>query len=483
LSNPKAFKKWAAWKSGFRMASWMSFYLFLFILAVYLAITLFVNYLIYQETWKDITEYSRAVVEARNLLLLYDAAEVMADLVFVEGRYIFVLTAPIWFLFFYIIYRLKKGSAKMYEPEYVAGAYLKTPRAIMKEMKKKGDKGRIPIGPILKIPIDKEIRHIGLFGITGAGKSTFLKDALSTLRREIKNGGKGIIYDPLGEFVSSFYRKGIDKIFNPLDTRGIKYSIFNDIRYVIDINSICATLIPDPAGKQDPYWQISARQLLAGILHYCFLNNWRTNRALWNFLTLPRKELYKLLSQCSGTKMAALQIEEEGKRSDSVLSVARSYASLFEYMTEEDDGFSIRKWITDEEQYGWIFVTNMEEAKETLKPMLTLFFDLATTAMKSLSIDPSRRIYVFLDEFATLHKMKNLLSLLTEGRKFGASTFLGGQDIGSIDEIYSRNLREKILNALGNMLVFQLKSVDTAGYFSEYIGRQLRKEITDQTSW
>jgi type IV secretory pathway TraG/TraD family ATPase VirD4 len=137
----------------------------------------------------------------------------------------------------------------------------------------------------------------------------------------------------------------------------------------------------------------------------------------------------------------------------------------------------------DDEQKGWIFVTNMEEARETLKPMLTLFFDLAVTAIMGLRVDSSRRIFVFLDEFASLHKMKNLLSLLTECRKFGAVTFLGAQDTGSIDEIYSRNLREKIINALGNMLVFQLKSVETARYFSEYIGKQQRREVTDQTSW
>lgn len=483
MSNSKAFKKWSVWRSDFRMASWMTFYLFLFQFAIYSLITLLVNYLVYEDTWRTLTEYCRMAWASRNLPLLFKVLDTMVDLIINEGRYIFYLTAPVWILFIYIIFKLKRGSADMYEPEYVRGAYFKTNRMIMKEMKKAGDKGRISIGPILKIPERTETRHIGLFGITGSGKSTFLKDALSTLRSEIKDSGKGIVYDPHGEFVSSFYREGVDRIFNPLDVRGIKYSVFNDIRYVTDIDSICATLIPDPSGKQDPYWSLSSRKLLASIMYYCYENNRRTSRALWNTLTLPRKELFEILIKSPRGRLGALQIEEEGKRSDSVLSVARTYAGLFEYMTEENDGFSIRRWITGDDQKGWIFVTNMEEAKETLKPMLTLFFDLATTAIKSLSVDSSRRIFVFLDEFASLHKMKNLLSLLTECRKFGAATFLGSQDIGSIDEIYSRGLREKIINALGNMLIFQLKSVETARYFSEYIGKQQRREVTDQISW
>lgn len=483
MNNPQAFKKWSAWKSGFRIASWMTFYLFLFLFAVYSVITLLINYLINEENWEILISYGKMALRTLDFVLLLEVLDRIAGLIFIDGRYIFYFTAPVWLLFIYIIFKLKRGSADMYEPEYVSGAYFKTKSRIKKEMKRAGDKGRIPIGASLKIPIRTETRHIGLFGITGSGKSTFLKNAIVTLRNEIKNGGKGIVYDPLGEFVSSFYREGIDRIFNPLDVRGIKYSVFNDIRYVTDIDSICATLIPDPAGKQDPYWQLSSRKLLASLMHYCFENNQRTNRAMWNLLTLPRRELFKLIIQSSRGRVGALQIEEEGKRSDSVISVTRAYASIFEYMSEENDGFSVRQWITDENQKGWIFVTNMEEAKETLKPMLTLFFDLVTTAFKSLSIDYSRRIFVFLDEFATLHKMKNLLSLLTECRKFGAVTFLGAQDIGSIDEIYSRNLREKIINALGNTLIFQLKSVETAKYFSEYIGKQLRREITDQTSW
>lgn len=483
MSNPKAFKKWSLLKSDFRMSWRMTFYLFLFMLAVYSIIALLINYYIYEETWEILINYEEMALRTLDFTLLYEVLDEIAYLIFVDGHYIFYLTAPVWFMFLYIIYRLKKGSAKMYEPEYVGGAYIRTNRDIMREMKKNRDIGRIPIGPSLKMPIRTETRHIGLFGTTGSGKSTFLKNALSALRNEIKDGGKGIVYDPHGEFVSSFFRKGIDKIFNPLDVRGIRYSVFNDIRYITDIDSICTTLIPDPTGKQDPYWSLSARRLLASILYYCYENNMRTNRALWNTLVLPRKELFKCLIRSPRGRLGALQIEEEGKRSDSVLSVARTYAGLFEYMTEENDGFSIRQWIADDNQRGWIFVTNMEEARETLKPMLTLFFDLATIAFKSLNDDLERRIFVFLDEFASLHKMTRLLSLLTECRKKGAATFLGGQDFGSIDAIYSHGLREKIIGALNNMLIFQLKSVDTARYFSEYIGKRLRKEVTDQISW
>jgi len=484
MSNSKAYKKWSVWRSDFKMASWMTFYLFLFMLAVHLIVTLYVNYLIYEDIWRSLIDYWKTAWGYKELSLLFPILKLMKDLVIVKGRYIFYLIAPIvWFLFIYIMIRLKKGSAKMYEPEYVRGAYFRKHKEIMTEMKKKGDKGRIPIDSTLEIPQRTETRHIGLFGLIGSGKSTFLKNALSTLRFEMKGGGKGIVYDPHGEFVSSYYREGIDKIFNPLDVRGIKYSVFNDIRFVTDIDSICATLIPDPSGKQDPYWSLSSRKLLASIMFHCFENNLRTNRDMWNMLTLPRRELFKILNRSSRCRLGALQIEEEGKRSDSVLSVARTYAGIFEYMTEQNDGFSIKQWIADDDQKGWIFVTNMEEARETLKPMLTLFFDLATTAFKSLNEDLSRRIFIFLDEFASLHKMNKLLSLLTECRKFGAVALLGAQDIGSIDEIYSRSLREKIIGALGNLLILQLKSVESARYFSEYIGKRERLEVTDQTSW
>lgn len=78
--------------------------------------------------------------------------------------------------------------------------------------------------PLLK---GRETEHMVISGATGAGKSVAIKELMDTVRQRAQ---KAIVYDTSGEFVSQYYREGIDFILNPFDARGHYWSLWSEIR-------------------------------------------------------------------------------------------------------------------------------------------------------------------------------------------------------------------------------------------------------------
>lgn len=67
------------------------------------------------------------------------------------------------------------------------------------------------------------------------------------------------------------------------------------------------------------------------------------------------------------------------------------YVKAFEYMSSADGGFSINDWIHNGK--GWIFVTNLADVQDTLKPILSLFIDLMGRKVLALGDDYDRRLF------------------------------------------------------------------------------------------
>jgi type IV secretory pathway TraG/TraD family ATPase VirD4 len=153
----------------------------------------------------------------------------------------------------------------------------------------------------------------------------------------------------------------------------------------------------------------------------------------------------------------------------SVFSVMMQYVKAFEFMAMADGDFSIRHWLEDD-QRGFIFVTNYSDVKDTLKPVLSLFIDLMGRKLLSMPDNPKRRIFFMLDEFGTLQRLSTIVNLLTLSRSKGGSAWLGIQDIGQIDKIYTKELRQTIVNACGSNLIYSVADPETADFFSRKLG-------------
>ncbi len=91
-----------------------------------------------------------------------------------------------------------------------------------------------------------------------------------------------------------------------------------------------------------------------------------------------------------------------------------------------DGGFSIRDWLEDPNG-GNLFITWREDMKDAMKPLLSAWVDVLCTSMLSLPESRERRLWLLIDELASLEKLPSLLDALTKGRKHGLRIVAGLQ--------------------------------------------------------
>ncbi len=371
----------------------------------------------------------------------------------------------------------KKRSKEQVGNKYVRGAMLITPKELTKQMKTNKDVPDLPIGPV-KLPRSAEVKHLLFIGAPGTGKTN---QASQMIERLIERGEKMIIYDFKGDYLAKFYDPGRDIIFNPLDTRCQGWNLFNELARFMDIDAVAHSLIAQ-SYMQDPFWNDAARDVFSGILHYLYQNNARSNSDIWAAVTAPIAHIAGWLKGTKGGERGYVYIQDaSSKQAMSVVAVMMQYVKSFEYMSKADGSFSITEWLNDPKP-GGIFITNYADVKDTLRPILSLFVDLLGRKLLSMKDDHQRRVFFLLDEFGTLQRLSTIKDLLTLSRSKGGAVFIGVQDKGQIDKIYSPEFSQSILNACGNSIIFRVSDPVTAKYLSDRIGKTEVLEVDQALS-
>jgi len=347
--------------------------------------------------------------------------------------------------------------------DYKRGAKILRPAELNKQTK--NERRYFEFGEA-KMPVSTEIKHTFVIGRTGAGKTLLTNNVVEKIRQR---GNKAIIYDYKGDYVSRFYNPETDLLFNPLDSRSVNWNIFSDMHTPMDISSMVASLIPDMQRSSQPFFNLAARDVLSGVISHLFQTNQKNYSALWATLTKSPEELSVLLKTTKGGTAGAVHISDpSNKQTGSVLSTMHLYTKIFEYFKDSDALFSIEEWVRNGS--GILFISNYDKLKETLKPVLTMFIDTLATNLLSLPDDEQRRMFFVLDEFGTLQKMQRIVELLALSHSKGGSVYLGIQDVGQLDSIYGRELRNSIVNACGTNALFGVNDPDTADFLSRKIG-------------
>lgn len=373
---------------------------------------------------------------------------------------VFIINLYLWIFYPLILIFMKKRKENS---NYIRGAILEDAEEINKKIG--NEETNLPIGSI-NLPIKEEVKHFFIGGRPGTGKTNMFNQWLAKIKANKK---KAIIYDNKGDFIPKFYDPTTDHILNPLDTRCVRWTIFNDVTSTMDLVAVANSIIPSAPKGTAPIWYDAPRDILYGILLYCYVNNKRTNKDVWELLKTEPSKLYKMFKFCEGAERAAKVFESAEETLASILMMLMQYAKIFELLQHIDGDFSVREWIKSDET-NFFFISNYADIKDTMKPIISLFVETAGRAILSLPDDITRRIYIFLDEFGTIQRMDTIVDLLTLSRSKGGAIFIGIQDIGRIDSIYGKELRESIINACGNNLIFAVEDTSTAEFFSKKLG-------------
>ncbi len=317
---------------------------------------------------------------------------------------------------------------------------------------------RISIGGV-PIPADLETLNLLLAGAPGAGKSLGFEAILERLRAR---GGRAIVNDPNGEYLSKFAHHG-DVLLNPFDTRGQGWSIFSEIRSPHDCQRLAKSIIPDGFGS-DASWRTHAQGFTAAILQREIDGGEvSTERLVYLLAQAPASELLQILH---GHPLAQFCIPANERFFGSVRSILATY--LPPLLLPEAGDFSIRRWV--DEGTGCLFITHRDDTFQAVRPLVSTWLDIAISAALSLPPDFGRRLFFLLDEVDTLERLDSLIPAASKLRKHGGVVVLGIQALSQLEERYGREGSMTILNCMGTWWIGRASDAHTAKAASEHLG-------------
>ncbi len=315
-------------------------------------------------------------------------------------------------------------------------------------------------------PSGSEVQHTVISGTIGSGKT----QAISALVEQIRsNGDRAIVFDITGSYVGPFYRPDRDIILNPLDARSPRWSIFSDASSKTDFDFFAHALIPN-SRSNDPIWVDSARLLVSTAGQLLTGDGKATKKELVDILTTS--SLSDLEKFFLGTPVSAIVSTETPRMTNSIRMTVNTYLDGLRMLVDEGRAFSITQWINSDVEDSILYLSSRADIHESIRPLLTVWFDTAVRALMSAPKKPDRRIWFIIDEVAALNAMPSIVSGMSRGRQFGAAFLLGLQAQSQLREIYGRDGAQTLSSVARTKLVLSASDAETARLYADFLGRE-----------
>lgn len=327
------------------------------------------------------------------------------------------------------------------------------------------------------IPRSTEPYHIFVVGSTGSGKSVALTGLLDHIQAR---GDIALVVDSGGEYASRYYDPSRDFILNPFDDRCVSWSPTAEMAGPWDAEALAKSMIPDGVGENKE-WNGYAQVLVTSVLR--------------KLVQQKRLSIAELLSYTQDASMAELdeflrgtpahaQLVSE-KMFGSIRTIVTRYLSTYAYLTDHAKPFSIANFIKAGKP-GTLFLTYKDAQMDSLQNMIACALDVAARTILDLEPNSSRRIWLVIDEFASIGKVQSIEAVATKARKVGGCLVVGLQAVSQLKDRYGEHGAQTILSCLSSWLVLRCADADTAEYISKYIGdtelsRMTRSESDSDT--
>ena len=343
----------------------------------------------------------------------------------------------------------------------------------------RGQASRFAIGGV-PFPQELEPVHTLMVGTTGSGKTV----AIQTILDQAEAAKQRVVaVDSGSDLATRYYNEDRgDIILNPLDARCVSWSPLAEVRNLADCMAIARSICPTGEGS-DKTWTLAAQNFLAAIFEKMLdlEPHEATNEKLLHYVAVAGVE--ELRGFLAGTAAAPYLAEGNEKMFGSVRSTAMERTAAF-FLLDKHAGrtsFSIRRWIA-EDGSSWLFATYLDDQLEMLRFLISTVIDIAAVATLSLSQSPERRVFFSLDEFDSIGKVDSVVSLLTKGRKYGASVIIGIQTIAQLRKNYGHDGAQTVAGNLGTWCVLLTPDPETADYVSKKLGSGDWERRTHQIS-
>src|SRR5271167_369774 len=313
---------------------------------------------------------------------------------------------------------------------------------------------------MLRVPLRAEDRHFEIIGDTGSGKTTIIMQML----RQIQSlGHSAILYDPACEFIERFYdaTRG-DIVLNPLDRRCPYWGPSEELVRRAEARTIAASLFQPTNDKKGEFFIESPQKIFAHLLLEL-----PTPQQLVHWMSHPEEIDHRV----KNTELASLIDPSAPHQRSGVLGSLSLVADSFRLLPKKTDAkteWTAREW--SKNRQGWIFITSQPAEREALRPLHSLWIDMLVLRLLSSPTPEQHPVWFVLDELASLQKLPQLHTAITENRKSRNPIVLGFQGKSQLEVIYG-HLAEVILSQPATKIFMKTAEPKAAEWISEAIGK------------
>lgn len=315
--------------------------------------------------------------------------------------------------------------------------------------------------PLMRVPDRKESQHFLFMGDTGAGKTQLI---MQLMRQIQERDDAAVVYDPAGEFVQRFYNeKRGDIILNPMDARGPYWGPSEEMETVAEANAIATSLYQPNKDRPDEFFYRTPAKIFAHLLQ---------SKPTPHELAAWMADADELEKRVKGTVMEHFISGNGGPQRVGVLSSLGLVADCMQLLPtiEQTKGHSwtTREWV--KERKGWIFITSQPIERETLRPLHSLWIDLLVLRLLSKPQPGQKRVWFVIDELASLQRLPQLHTAITENRKSNNPLLLGFQGKAQLEVTYG-HLAEVMLSSPASKLFMKTGEPKAAEWIESSIGK------------
>jgi len=363
-----------------------------------------------------------------------------------------------------LVWAARKDVERLKEMKYgrlLKGPVLVSPTAFNRAVKGNGvGFNTLESKPLMRIPQSAEGQHIELMGDTGAGKTRLIMQLLLQIR---DRGHSAIVYDPACEFVQRFYDKNRgDIILNPLDARCPYWGPSEELRRRAEAKAIAASLYQPTTDKKGEFFTETPQKIFAHLLTFG-----PTPQELVEWMANPEE----IDRRVQNTEMAMMIAKGAQQQRNGVLASLGLIADSLRILPRKERSehhWSATEWA--ETRKGWIFITSKPSEREALRPLHSLWIDLLVLRLLNEPKESQHPVWFVLDELASLQRLPQLHTAITENRKSKNPLVLGFQGKAQLEVIYG-HMAEVMLSQPATKIFLKTTEPKAAEWVSNAIGK------------
>jgi len=329
-----------------------------------------------------------------------------------------------------------KSQAENNKPIYIGHFTLSE---IMEEYTPENIKNQVEKTPLCIKSLELT-KGLVVLGKMGSGKSVLLKNILA---QHFYN--RAVINDVKGEYVSSFYRDGLDIIYNVFDARSKLWDIFGDVERNPALAQAIAEAVVETITKQKDFWLTAAATLFReALLHATFSVEEDKYNAFLSYIKQHRDKA----------------VSEEDKTALSIHATLEPVMETFRILAwlekQDIEKFSLYDFVESKDTRLFLLLDPAHE--KAMKPLTNALLTALISILLSRPDTKEDFTLFLLDEFLSIRIPETIQTqLFTLARAKGIQLITASQYLSKDNE----RLVQNVLNSRQYLAVFPVADTYT----------------------